>query len=473
MARATFGFFDKQEIARIHDVSIRALEKVGVLVHSEPVTRLLLDGGAARSKDGRRVLIPESVVKEGLAAAPKSVLLASRDGKNDIRIPAQDRMFAANGGEGVYIKDMTTGASRPADSRDLADFAYLVDRLPQVDFFWPMVGALEEPVSRKGMVELKTSYQFTKKHVQAMATSTEEAVQMAELSKIFSGSDKDLAKRPIFSAVECPISPLTFEEGLVEAQVELAKHGIPVVAMSASVAGLTSPVTLAGTVAQINAENLASLVISQMAMKGAPFIYSSDSCPGDLQSGSIDYGAIEASLVRTGAGQMGRQYGLPTMVCGIGLENLSADVGDAWDGVHYMISQGIVPSDLASGFGGVDQATGASFEQLLADAWVWEIAREFIRPFDTTDEALAFDVIRDAGIDGNFLGKRHTITRFRKESAATRFPAASLAGRKAERRKGALIRKAKDEAERMLKEKAPAVSKDELRQMDDLLRTIT
>jgi trimethylamine--corrinoid protein Co-methyltransferase len=61
--------------------------------------------------------------------------------------------------------------------------------------------------------------------------------------------------------------------------MELAKAGIPVVAMNAPIAGVTSPVTLAGTVAQVTAENLASLVICQAGKKDAPFIFSSDSSP--------------------------------------------------------------------------------------------------------------------------------------------------------------------------------------------------
>jgi len=471
MARGTLEFLGKQEIARIHDTSLRVLEKVGVLVHSESTRDMLLKSGALASKDGSRVLMPEEIVRSALSDAPKTVLLAGRDRKHDITIPSADRVYVATGGEGVYIKDLVSGQTRPSHSDALRDFAILAEALPQVDFFWPIVGALEQPVHRKGMTELKVSMENTVKHVQAMATTGLEARQMVEFGCIFTGTPEALAKRPLFSAVECPISPLTFEEGLVEGQVELAKAGIPVVAMSASVLGLTSPVTIAGTIAQVNAENLASLVISQTARKGAPFIYSSDSCPGDLQLGSIDYGALEASLVRAGMGQMGRHYGLPTMVCGIGLEELSVGLANLWEGVPYMLTQSIVPSDLASGFGGIDQAAGASFEQLLVDAWVWDIAKEFTRPFDASDEAISFETIRDAGLDGNFLAKRHTAARFRKESAATRLPDAALGNRRKGTVRGAVIKKAHEEVARMLKApREPLVSRQESMAAEDYLR---
>lgn len=463
-------FLDKSEIERIHGTSMRILSEVGVLIHSPLVNHMLVGAGAKMAADGKRILLPEELVKSSLADARKSILLASRDGKHDITIPS-GKLHVTNGGEGVFIRNLVTGESRSACSDDLRDFAIIVNDLPELDFFWPMVGALEQPVRLKGMVELKTSLLFTTKHTQAMAVDMEEAKWMVELASVFTGGEEGLAKRPIFSAVECPISPLTFERGLVEAQVELARAGIPVVAMAASVAGLTSPVTVSGTLAQVNAENLASLVISQVAKKGAPFIYSTDSSPGDLKTGSIDYGAIEVPLIRVGAGQMSKFYGLPSMVAGVGLENLAHSMVNEWEGVPHVSIQSMIPSDLGSGFGGTDMATGASFEQLVADAWVWRIAREFARDFDSSSEAISFETIRDAGIDGNFLGKRHTISRFRKETLGAVLPQASYEVRMRPGKQGDLIRRAHIEATRILsKPKAPLATKEEIVRIDQVMK---
>ena len=473
MARARMSFLDRSEIQRVHGTTVRILSEVGVLIHSPYVRDLVEGAGCVRAKDGKRTLIPESVVKSAITGASKSVLLASRDGKHDITVPA-GRVHVANGGEGVFVKDLVTGESRSASSDDLRDFAIIVNELPELDFFWPMVGALEQPVRLKGITELKVSLMFTTKHVQAMSTDAEEARWMVELASGLTGGEEELAKRPIFSAVECPISPLTFEKGLVEAQVELARAGIPVVAMSASVTGLTSPITASGTIAQMNAENLASLVISQAAKKGAPFIFSIDSSPGDLKTGSIDYGALEVPLIRTGAGEMGRSYGLPTMVAGVGLENLAHKMVNEWEGVPHMSIQSMVPSDLGAGFGGIDMATGASFEQLVADARVWRVAREFARDFDTGDEAISFETIRDAGLDGNFLGKRHTVSRFRKEIIGSAVPEASLDLRMREGAQGDLIRRAHEETRRILsRPKTPLVTREEAAKMDRCLKERT
>lgn len=472
MARGRLEFLSRDEVERIHDVSIRVLEEVGVAVHCPEAVQTLLESGSSMSKDGKRVLIPEGQVKQALASTPKSITLAARDPKRDMKIPS-DRMYVANGGEGVYIRDLLTDETRSPRTEDVRDFGRLVEALDPVDFLWPMVGALDQPDELKGLVEMRVSFESTTKHVQAGAIDSREARAFVDLASILAGGKEELRGRPIFSCVQCPISPLTFDDGLTEAQIELARSGIPVVSMVASVVGLTSPVTLSGSMAQINAENLASCVITQTAARGAPWIYSSDSAPGDLKSGSIDYGALEGALLRTAAAQMGKRYGFPTMTAGISLEGTSGLLGRPRDGVPYLAVMGLVPSDLASGFGSLDQAAGASLEQLVLDAWVWDVAKEFVRAFSSDDGAISFDTIREAGLDGNFLGKRHTLTRFKTEFAAPRKPEAVMLGREDSPPRGELLKKAKEEVRRILGQPSAAlVSPSESAGMEDLFKKL-
>ncbi len=473
MAKAKLDFLSREEIERIHRTALKVLAEVGVVVHSDSVVELLLENGSTRSKDGKRVLIPESAVKRALSSAPKTVTLFGRGATREMRLPSPERMYVSNGGEGIYIKDLLTGTSRPSTTDDVNNFCVMVEALPQIDFAWGMVGALDQPVELKNIVELRASFAYTSKHIQGGAHSAEEARQAIEMASLFTDGEEGLAKRPIMSSVCCPISPLAFEDELTEAQVEFAKAGVPVVSMSAAVAGLTSPVTIVGTTTQITAENLASLVITQAAKKGAPWIFSSDSCPGDLKTGSIDYGAVEAHLMRTAAAQMGRYYGLPVMSAGIGIESSSLELSTVQEGVSYMMLMALVPSDLGSGLGGLDQAAGASYEQMVVDAWIWDSAREFVREFEGDDAAIGFDLIKEAGIDGNFLGKRHTLQRFKKEFIAVSKPEAVFSGRANRSERGALVKKAKKEVEKILKERSrPVASKDELRAMDEIVEGV-
>ena len=132
MANARMRFLGRDDIERIHSTALKTLEEVGVLVHSEEVNGLLLEAGACKSRDGSRTVIPEDVVKDALASAPKTIMLASADGDHDITIPAGDgSLYVANGGEGIRMVDLITGETRPSGSADLRNFAKLSMPFPR------------------------------------------------------------------------------------------------------------------------------------------------------------------------------------------------------------------------------------------------------------------------------------------------------------------------------------------------------
>jgi len=471
MARGRMEFLEKDEIDRIDAMSIRILAELGLSIRSEKVLRLLEGEGCVRSKDRERILIPEDVVRSAVSnRSGKTVLLASTDKKHDISIPC-GRTFMANGGEAVYVKNLITGKRHPSTIEDVIDFTILADRLPQIDFLWTMSGATEQPPHLKELLEQRISLEYSTKHYQGGALTAEQAKDMVDVASVLSGGAKELEKRPIFSAIQCPISPLTFEGSVAEAQVELARAGIPVVAMSAPIAGITSPVTLSGTIAQTNAENLASLVISQAGKKGAPFIYSSDSSPADMKTGSIDYGGIESPLMYAGCGQMGRHYRLPIMTAGASVAEASVLLGTVQEGVPLMMVEAINRSDLGSAFGGIDNALGASLEQMVADAWIWEYAREFGRDFMADEDAISFETIRTVIKGGSYLGQPHTMRNFRKENLAAARPEMGSPERGVSGDRGALIKKARTEAERILKgPRKKYVTEGESRELDALFR---
>lgn len=475
MARATLSVLSRDEIEKIHSVSIRILEQIGVNTNSESVSELLEGVGCTCSKETGRTLIPESVVKSALASAPKSsVLLASRDKKHNIMIPSSDKICMANGGQGVYVKNLITGERHTSSTKDLIDFTVLCEKIPAVDFLWTMVGAIDQPPHMKEIVEMVISLEYSGKHYMGGGLSAQQAKDMIEILTLLSGGRKELERRPICSVVSCPIPPLEFDPGLVEAQVEFAKAMIPVVAMSAPISGLTSPVTLSGTVAQTAAENLASLVIMQAARKGAPFVFSSDSSPADMKTGSIDYSGMEAPLLHCSCGQMGRFYGLPTMVANsASIAEASMNIGTVQEGISMMTNEAMMPSDLGSAFGGIDNALGASLESLVVDTWIWDLAREIGRTFDTDDNAISIETIKEAAMGGSYLTRKHTISRFKKEIISAARSELSVAARDIVEERGSLLRKARAETERILSAPRESfLSKDEKKETDAILERL-
>lgn len=417
MAAAKVVFLSADEQDLIHQSSIRTLQELGVLVRSEPTLKILEDAGADVDHSTQIAKIPEEMVKEALGRVPKNIRLCARDPKNDMPIPVAGRPFVSTTGLGVYIRDIDTGAKRPSTRKDIADFIRLGDGLDAVDFLWTTLTANEVPQISHGLHELWTAFQNTTKHVNGVSVmSAEDSRRQVQLGALLAGGEDELRKRPLFSVICCSIAPLSFDGGPVEGMVELVKAGIPIMSMSMSLSGGSSPVTIGGTIANANTENLAALCITQFAAPRAPHIYCSSSAPINMKTGVMNYMVPEHPIIAAGLGQMARRYGLPSMVGEWGINDKETPgVPHSFSEVMGVALSSMANSDLISGIGGIDAVKGASFEQAVIESYIWENVQGFMRTFEISEETIALDVVRQVGHGNTFLAHVHTARNFKKE----------------------------------------------------------
>jgi trimethylamine--corrinoid protein Co-methyltransferase len=420
MARARMQFLTRDEEDLMHSQSLRCLEELGVLIRSKLVLRLLEDSGAKVDHGKSIARISEDMVNHAVGKAPKEITLGARDPGHDMKIPVDGIPYAANSGLATYMTDLDSGERRNASRADLADFARLVDALDPVDFFWTAVVPMDVPDRSHATHQLWTSLQNVRKHVQQVEVmDAEDAKAQIAIASLVAGGKEELRRRPLFSVVSSPVSPLSFEKGAAEAQVELSRAGIPIVAMTMPLSGLTSPVTVGGTINVVNTENLASLVISQAAAEGCPFIFSSAAVPGDMRLGDADFGAVELPFITSGLGQMARRYGLPCMIGDWGLCNgLKPGIGKSFSEISSTALDTFSGADLLCGMGSIDGAKGVSLEQLVIDAYTWKNWRLFLRSVVVDEKAIAFDTLREVGQGGTFLSHPHTLRNFRTSLAS-------------------------------------------------------
>lgn len=417
MAVAQISILSKSDIELVHQKTLSILENPGVRVHSEKALMTLENGGATIDRKTMRGSIPESLVKETLRKLPKTVDLCARNPKHDMRAPKVGPPYMATNGTAVYMTDLVTGKKHTTLGEDLKNFMVLCDAMDPLDYVWPIVTAHDAPVNTHALSELAISLLNTTKHVQGEAMSAEEARAEVEVAAAIAGGKDALAKRPLFSVIQCPICPLEFEKGSIEAVMEFASAGIPVVSMSMALTGLTSPVTLASTIAVVNAENLASFAISQMTKAGAPVVYSSESTSPNMKTGEIHYGAVEETLIAAAVAQMAKHYGASTMVGGFGVGLGGESPGMYFDPAELVFTSNssLALTDFASGIGGLDQAKGASLEQIIIDCDLWENVRELRRDVMIDDAHFAIDLVRSVGPGGSYLKEMHTARNMRKE----------------------------------------------------------
>ena len=88
-------------------------------------------------------------------------------------------------------------------------------------------------------------------------------------------------------------SPLRLDGPMGDGLMEMALHGQPVVATPFTLAGAMSPVSLAGALAQQNAEALFLVALSQIVRPGAPMVYGAFTSNVDMRTGAPAFGTPE------------------------------------------------------------------------------------------------------------------------------------------------------------------------------------
>ena len=387
----------KDELLRIDEASVRLLSEAGLRILSETAINLLKKEGAIFDHEKGTMLIPESLIRDALRSAKKDFLLCSRDKKHDVNLVDRDVSGLATDGTMIQIHDYGSDSYRRSTTKDLFRLAIISDYLPEIEVFWPMVVTSDVPESEHTVKELVTSLLGTSKHIQHEAGGVLEAKTEIKIAAAIAGGEDELRKRPIFSAVQSPVSPLIMEKESFEAGIEFVKAGVPVVAMSTVLGGATAPMTLASILTMANAEILGALVIFQTAAKGSPFLYSVASAPMCPKCADFLAGSPELSLISGAAAQLARYYGLPSVVSGMVTDAHIPSIRAGYEKAETAIVPTLAGATIVMGAGGLYSIDVASIEQLVIDCETWASLNRIARGIDVSQESIRLDEMMSGG----------------------------------------------------------------------------
>jgi trimethylamine--corrinoid protein Co-methyltransferase len=402
------------QIEQIHAASLKVLDEIGVHVENETARSLIEQGGAR--VDGNRAHLPPAMVEEALEKVPSRVLLAGRDPAQDVILEGR-RVYAGTGGSPTSVLDPGADTVRPATLQDVADLARLADALPHCDFI--VVPIHPTDISEEG-VPVNRFYaclSSSTKHVMGGVGSVEGARAVIGVAELIAGGMDALQARPIVSAITSwMVSPLHLDTGVTDILIEWCRHGLPVALSSAPMAGSTAPVTLAGTVVQLNAEQLSGIVLTQLVREGTPVLAGYIPGVADMRTGGYLGGAIEFGMMQAAAAQMAHFYGVPIYGSGgmtdskipdaqAGYEKMSTLLLAAMGGCNY----------IHHAIGMITNMNAASLEQAVIDDEIVGAAMRVLRGMDVTDVSMAVDAIGRVGPGGHYLLDDHTVRFMRSE----------------------------------------------------------
>ncbi|MBC7293173.1 MAG: trimethylamine methyltransferase family protein, partial [Thermoleophilia bacterium] len=204
-----FAPLSPADLRAIHQESLAILAEVGVEVPLDSARQRFQDAGAL--VEGSRVRIPASMVEDALASVPHSVLLASRDGQNDILLEGR-RVHFGTGGSPSLVLPPGEDEVRPALLRDVAQLARLAQHLTEVDFFVLPVTPTDIPPGKIAAHRFYAALRHTTKHIMGGLINLQGARQVLEMGSLLAGGEEALRRRPFISCMTSwMVSPLTFD----------------------------------------------------------------------------------------------------------------------------------------------------------------------------------------------------------------------------------------------------------------------
>ncbi len=400
------NILSEEQLDHIQSATLEILEEVGVYCPSEKALAIYAEQGGQVDFESKIVKLSSEVVMDAMSHAPRYYTLGSRSLSHDLNLDGS-ATYIATDGTGVETIDFKTKERRSSVKADVARMARVADYLPSIGFYWPIVSAQDHPATAS-LHELEASFNNTVKHVQTCTVVEEKTAQYAiEMAKVISGDEATMQARPPVSSLICTIAPLAMDKEATEASLVFAEAGLPVGFMSMACGGLSSPATVAGTIAVADAEMVAAMVLVQLASPGAPVYYSLMPSLMERKTGDFDGGAWNSDLYSPIGVELAHKWGVPTLAP-VGTSARVSGWSSAAGIKATMLAVALTGADTASGIGLRETCTLLSQEALVLDAEFINMARVDAGGLDTSQEAFSLDMIKNVGPRGNFLKEKKT-----------------------------------------------------------------
>jgi trimethylamine--corrinoid protein Co-methyltransferase len=408
----------EKDVETIHEASLNILETTGFTYESglDSTLALLENAGAFVDRKADRIYFPRDLILEQAAKAPAQVILYSRDGQNDLNL-TEDRVHLGTGGAAIKVLDLETEDPRPSTLNDLYQLGRLADRLENIHFFLRPCIPTDIPESEYDVNTYYACLKSTAKHVMSGVNDVSGLHRVIDLAAIIAGGKDQLQARPFVSVITSfAISPLKLCTQSTLIMQEAIRNRIPVALSAAPMSGSTSPITMAGTLAQLHAEQLAGICICQLTNPGAPLLYGG--IPGRANLASMGYlgGAVECGMMNAAIHQLSNHIQVPNYNSSGLTDSKIPDAQAGWEKAATTLLAAMGGSNFVHHAAGMlESMLTVAYEQFVIDDEIIGMCGKVLKGIDVDPEHLALDVIEAVGPGGTFMISDHTLDHMRSE----------------------------------------------------------
>jgi len=414
MVRPELSLLTEEQIQFVHDRSLAILNRVGVRIDSPRALEILLASegvsvAPGSPEGGNRIVFDGSVVEWALETAPAVVSVHDRGGEPAFRLGADRARFGV-GGTLLHYQDPVTDELSRFSRGHMAVSTRLAHDLPNFDMV-STIGVVQDypPETADLYATLELIANTTKPLILLISSDGlfDAALDLAE------SLHPGLAEKPFLIPYLNPVTPLVVNEGTAEKLMATVDRGLPVIYSNMGMAGMSTPITAAGTLTLLNAELLAGLVLAQLIRPGTPVILGSLPAFFDMKT-LQDFFDPHSMLLNQACAEMMAHYRIPhagTAGCGIGWGPDLAAGGQLWTN-HLLSLMG--KSGMAPFVGG--SLGSKAFSPALA-VYSNDVIGQAVRlseGFPMSDYELDLDTLVDQGPGGSFLTSDLTMGSFRE-----------------------------------------------------------
>lgn len=386
------------------------LEEIGIEFRRDPESlRLWRAAGADVQRE--RVRIPRGLCRALLKTAPAEFELHARNPERSVRFGGDSTVFSPVGGP-PFVTDLDRGR-RYGTLEDLQNFIKLAHMAPAIHFSGGcMCEPMEIPPNKRHLDVQYSFFRYSDQGCEATPETPGHAADAVRMAQVLFGQQFVDSHTVVLGNINSN-SPLTFDGRMLGALRVFAAHNQGTIVVPAVLAGAMGPVTTAGCMAEILAETLAGMALTQIVRPGAPVILGSFVGAVSMRTGSPTFGTPEATQMIFATAQLARRLGVPCRSGGSLCSSKVPDAQAAYESAHTLLPTLLAGVNLVSHAAGwLEAGLVAGYEKFVMDADQLAMMQALAAGMDFTERGQAMDAIREVGPGSHFLGCAHTQANF-------------------------------------------------------------
>ena len=407
---------DEEGLELIERNADTILEEIGIDFRDD-AEALDMWRAAGADVQGERVRFPRGMCRKLIQdSAPAQFTQHARNpaksvvigGKNTVMVPAYGSPF-------VHDLDKGRRYATIEDFQNFVKLAYLSGSLHHSG--GTVCEPVDLPVNKRHFDMVYSHMRYSDKPFMGSVTAPERAEDTVAMARILFGDDfidpETGSEKTVVVNLINANSPLTFDDTMLGAAKVYARANQGCVVSPFILAGAMSPVTVAGTAAQILAEAMAGMAFVQLVRPGAPVVFGTFASSVSMQSGAPTFGSPEPAQVMYIAASLARRLGVPFRSGGGLCASKLPDAQAAYEAANTLQTAAMAGVNfMLHTAGWLEGGLAMGYEKFMMDADQAGMLGVLLAGVDLSENGQALDALREVGPGNHFLGCSHTQANF-------------------------------------------------------------